>query len=136
MLEGEIGVAAEAVAGAFDLEDDGVVYEAIKQCRCDDRIAEHFDPLGEAAVRCEDHRALIIVGVDELEEQVGPAGGGRQTADLVDDEQRGAGAEPIFLASRPSRFAWLSASISYRSRDVRKLNPKPSGVLIGRGLAV
>ncbi len=46
----EIGVLAQAVARAFDLDDDGMVEQAIEQRGCDDRIAEDFFPLGKATV--------------------------------------------------------------------------------------
>jgi hypothetical protein len=35
-------------------------------------FAEHLAPLGEAAVGGEDHRPLLVAGVDPLEEKVGP----------------------------------------------------------------
>jgi len=44
VLGDEVGMGAQAVAGAFDLDDDGVVEEAIEQCRGDDRIAEDVAP--------------------------------------------------------------------------------------------
>jgi len=56
----EVGVLAQAVAGALDLDDDGVVQEAVEHRRGDDGIAEHFTPLCEAAVGGEDHRALLV----------------------------------------------------------------------------
>ena len=54
VLRDEIGVAAEAIAGAFDLDHDGVVEEPVEERGCDDRITEHLAPLGEAAVRGEE----------------------------------------------------------------------------------
>lgn len=41
----------------------------------------------------EDHRTLLVVGVDELEEQVSATDGDRQITDLVDDQQCGPGVE-------------------------------------------
>jgi len=81
-------VLAHAVAGALDLNDDGVVQQAIQQRRGDNGIAEDLTPFGEAAVGCEDHGALFIAGVDELEEQIAAAGRDGQIADFIDDEQR------------------------------------------------
>jgi hypothetical protein len=92
---------AQPVAGPFDLDDHGVMQEAIQQGRRDDGIAEHLAPFGEAPVGREDHGTLFIAGVDELEEQVCTACGDRQIADLVDDEQRGSCIEPDLL-SQPS----------------------------------
>ena len=34
---------AHAVAGAFDLHDDGMVQQAVEQGGGDDGVAEHFD---------------------------------------------------------------------------------------------
>ena len=56
-------------------------------------IAEHLAPFGEAAVGGEDHGALLVSGIDELEEQIAAAGRDRQVSDLVDDQQRGSGQE-------------------------------------------
>jgi len=50
VLGQEIGVLAEAVAGAFDLDDDGVVEQAVEQRRGYYGIAEDLAPFGEAAI--------------------------------------------------------------------------------------
>ena len=49
---------AQAVAGPLDLDDDGVVQEAIEERGGDDGIAEDLAPFGEAAVRREE-RAIV-----------------------------------------------------------------------------
>ena len=90
VLGHEVGVLAQPIARSFDLDDDGVVEQPIEQRGGDDGIAEDLAPFGKAAVGGEDHGALLVAGVDELEEQVAAAGRDRQVADLVDDEQRGA----------------------------------------------
>ena len=41
---------AHAIAGALDLNDDGVMEQAVEERGGDDGIAEHLAPLGEAAV--------------------------------------------------------------------------------------
>jgi hypothetical protein len=41
---------AQAIACALDLDDDGVVKQAIEQGCCDDGMAEDVTPFGEAAV--------------------------------------------------------------------------------------
>lgn len=64
---------AHAVAGTFDLDHDGMVQQPVEQCGGDDGIAEDLTPFGEAAIGGEDHGALFVAGVDELEEQVGAA---------------------------------------------------------------
>ena len=48
--------------------------------------------------------ALLIAGIDQLEEQVAPARRDRQVADLVDDEQRGAAEEANTFAQRTLAF--------------------------------
>ena len=88
MFGDEIGVLTHAIAGALDLNDDGVMEQPVEERGSDDGIAEDFAPFGKAAVGGEDHRAFFIAGVDELEEQVAAAGGDGQVADFVDDEQR------------------------------------------------
>ena len=40
---------AEAIAGAFDLDDDGMVEEAVQQGGGDDGVAEDLAPFGEGA---------------------------------------------------------------------------------------
>ncbi len=62
MLGHEIGMLSEAVTGALDLDDNGLVQEAVQQGGGDNRVAEHLAPLGEAAVGGEDHRAAFIAG--------------------------------------------------------------------------
>ena len=80
---------AQAVAGAFDLDNDGVVQQAVEKRRGDHGIAEDLAPFGKAAVRGEHHGALFVTGVDELEEEVAAAGHDGQVSDLVDDQKRG-----------------------------------------------
>ena len=104
----------EAVAGALDLDDDGVVEQAVEQRGGDDGIAEDLAPFGEAAVGGQDHGALLVAGVDELEEQIAAAGDDRQVADLVDDQQRGAAEEADRLAQ-----AALALGLGERARRGR-----------------
>lgn len=80
-------MAAQSIARAVDLNDDCVMEQAVEQSRGHDCIAEDFAPFGEAAIGGEDHCALFVTGVDELEEQVSTPGDHREVADLVDDEQ-------------------------------------------------
>ena len=47
-----------------------MVQEPVEQRSGDNGITEHLSPFGEAAVRGEDHGALLVAGVDQLEEQV------------------------------------------------------------------
>jgi hypothetical protein len=81
-------VLTHAIAGALDLNDDGMMEQPVEQRGRDHGITEDVAPFGKAAVGREDHGALFVAGVDELEEQIAATGGNRQVADLVDDEQR------------------------------------------------
>ena len=72
---------------AFDLNYDGVVQQAVQQGCGDDVVAEDGSPLLEAAIGGEYGGALLVAGVDQLEEQVGAVGFDGQVADLIDDEQ-------------------------------------------------
>ena len=58
MFRDEIGMAAEAVASASDLDDDGVVQEPIEERGGDDGTAGYLTPLGEAPVRGQDKAAF------------------------------------------------------------------------------
>ena len=87
MLWHEVGVLAQPIARALDLDDDGMVEQPVEQRGGDDGIAEDVAPFGEAAVGGEDHGALFVAGVDELEEEIAAAGNDRQVADLVDDQE-------------------------------------------------
>jgi len=42
VLGHEVGVGAQAVTCALDLDDDGMVQQAIEQGRCHHRIPEHL----------------------------------------------------------------------------------------------
>ena len=114
VLWDEVGVLAQSIARSLDLDDDGVMEKPIEQCGGDDRIAEDVAPFGEAAVGGEDHRPLLVSGVDQLEEQVAAAGDDRQVADLVDDEQRGAGRSQRMRFAQPS----LALGLGQRGDDV------------------
>lgn len=50
MLWNEIGVLAHAVAGALDLNDDGVMEQTVEERGGDDGVAEDLAPFGKAAV--------------------------------------------------------------------------------------
>lgn len=62
---------AQAIARALDLDDDRVVKRPIEQGSRNNRVSEDLAPFGEAAVRGQDHRPLLVAVIDELEEQVG-----------------------------------------------------------------
>ena len=85
----EVGVLSLAVAGALDVHDDSVVQQPVEQGGGDDGVPEDLTPFGKAAVGGQDHRAALVAGVDQLEQQVPCGGAEREVADLVDDEQLG-----------------------------------------------
>ncbi len=64
-----------------------LVEEAIKERDGGERIAKDLAPLGEPAVRREDHGAALVSSVDELEEQIVIAWNNRQVVGLVDDQE-------------------------------------------------
>ena len=105
----QVSVLAQAIAGAFDLEDDGVMQQAVEQRGGDHRIAEDLAPFGEAAIGGQDHRAALVAGIDELEEQIAPAGA--QAADSR-SRRRSAGQ----WRGRESGSARASASRARRSQ--------------------
>ena len=47
MLGHEAGVLTQAIARAFDLDDDGVAKEPVQEGRGDDGITKNFAPFGE-----------------------------------------------------------------------------------------
>jgi hypothetical protein len=79
-----------------------VVEQAIEERGGDNGIAEDLAPFCEAAVRGEDHGALLVAGVDELEKQIAAAVNDRQVTDLIDDQEREAAEEPDLLAKGAS----------------------------------
>ena len=89
---------AQAIAGALDMHDDGVVKQPVQQGGGDHGIAKNIAPFGKAAIGRQYHRALLVASVDELEEQVASASADGEIADLIDDQQRAAAEEPDALA--------------------------------------
>src|SRR6516165_1865030 len=81
----QVGMLAQPVAGTFDLNYHSVVQKSVQQGRRDDWIPKNFTPLAEAAIRGQDHRAPLVAGVNQLEEQIAGAGTDAEIADLIDD---------------------------------------------------
>ena len=67
--------------------------DPVQDGRGDHRIPEDLVPLGEAAVRGQDERPLLVAAGDELEEQVSAVSVNRNVADLIDDEELGLAVE-------------------------------------------
>jgi hypothetical protein len=59
---------AEAIAGPLDLDDNGMVKQAVQQRGGDDGAAKDIAPFGKAAVRGQNHRAALVTGIDQLKE--------------------------------------------------------------------
>jgi hypothetical protein len=70
VLRHAIGMLAQAITRSLDLNDDGVMEEAIEECGGDNWVAEDLTPFGKAAVGGEDHGGALVARIDELEEQV------------------------------------------------------------------
>ena len=74
LADGRQGVdapVAQAVAGAFEGQDVGVVDDAVDHRCGDDLVAEDGAPAAERPVGRQDERGVLVAGRDELEEQVG-----------------------------------------------------------------
>ena len=67
----QVGVFPQPVRVALDLDDDGMVQQAVKQGGGHDVITEDSSPVLEAAIGGKDGGALLVAGIDQLEEQVG-----------------------------------------------------------------
>jgi hypothetical protein len=103
----------QAITGAFDVDDDGMVKQSVEESSCDHGISEHLTPFGEAAIGGKDHSAALITGVDQLEEQVAGGSAEAEIADFIDDEQRSATEESDTLAQTA-----LTISFSERIDDI------------------
>ena len=78
----------EAVALAADVDDVGVVEQAVEDGACDHRVAaEDLAPGTEAFVAGQDDAATFVAARDHLEEQIALQLVQRQVADLVEDQQ-------------------------------------------------
>lgn len=104
MLGHEVGVLAQPVAGAFDLDDQSMMQQAVEECGGEDRVSEHLAPFGKAAVGGQDHRTTLVSGVDQLEEQVATPRDDGQVADLVDDQQSRSTEEAYAFRQFPFAF--------------------------------
>src|SRR5262245_19919159 len=104
---------AKPITRSLDLDDDGVVKQAIEERGGDNWIAEDLTPFGKATVGGEDHGGALIAGIDELEEQVAAARNDRQISDFVHDQERGPAKESDALPQLPFPFG-----LGVRSADV------------------
>src|SRR5262249_8341032 len=105
-LRHEIGMLAETITRSLDLDDDGVMEEAIEECGGDNWVAEDLTPFGKAAVGGEDHGGALVAGIDELEEQIAAARNDRQISDFIHDQERGPAKESDALAQLPFPFGF------------------------------
>lgn len=72
MFRDQVGVGTQPIAGAFDLDDDRMVEQAVEECCYDDRITKDLAPFGEAAVGGQDHRTLFVVVIDNWKNRFAP----------------------------------------------------------------
>lgn len=82
-MKGTMG--SDAVADTLDLDYDGMMQETVEHSCRDDGSTEDLTSFGKAAIAGQNHRALFVAGIDQLEGEVGAAGGDRQVAHFVDD---------------------------------------------------
>ncbi len=78
----QVCVAAQAVARAFDLNDDSVVKPPVEKRGGDNGVPKYIASFDKASVGGEDHCPLFISGVDELEEEICATLCDRQVANL------------------------------------------------------
>jgi hypothetical protein len=78
----QIGLLAQAIVRALNVDDDGTMEETIEQSGGAHGMSEDVAPLGDPAVRGQDHGAALIASVDEV-----AAADNRQVTDFVDDDQ-------------------------------------------------
>src|SRR5215216_6344776 len=72
---------------SLDVEDLGVVEEAVEDRGGEHFVAEELGPLGGRLVRGDDRRAARVAALDDLEEAVGVLAPERQKAGLVEDQE-------------------------------------------------
>lgn len=77
----------EAVGLAAEVDDFGVVDQAVDHGGCDDVVSEDFSPAAEGLVAGDDQAGSFVAAGDELEEQVRCFGFEGDVADFVDDQQ-------------------------------------------------
>ena len=71
----------------LDVEDHGVVHEAVQDGGGNDGVAEDLTPFGQAPVGGDQGGvAPLIAGVDDVEEDAGSAAFDGEETDVVDDQ--------------------------------------------------
>ena len=75
----------EAIGFAFDLNNLGVVHEAVDERDDTSGVGEDLASLGEGSVGGDQGGFLLVAARDDLEEQVGMVVGIGEVADLVDE---------------------------------------------------
>ena len=80
---------AEALTG--DLDEVRAMRQAIERGGREERLPEEVWPLGAVAIRGQENRAALIPFVDEVVEILGARRAQRLEAEVVEDEQIGAG---------------------------------------------
>ena len=103
---GELGVAAQPVAVAPDVDDVAAVQDAVqKRCR-HHLVSQDLAPFLEALVRGQHRRGPLVAPVHQLEEQNRSALADRKVADLIHHQERriGQGLETVVEPTRRLRF--------------------------------
>jgi hypothetical protein len=91
-------VVAHAVAGPVDLDDGGVVKEAVEHRCCDGCVLEDLPPAGDVAVGGQDDGSVLVAAADDLEEVGCRFARHREIAQLVDTGELAAQHSRIFAS--------------------------------------
>jgi hypothetical protein len=68
VLRHKVGMLAKPITRPLDLDDDGVVKQAIEERGGDHWVAEDLTPFGKAAIGGKDHGGALVARIDSLEE--------------------------------------------------------------------
>jgi hypothetical protein len=115
----EGGVLAEPIARSLDLDNNGVVKQAIKQCCGDDGITKTSPHSAKPRFEVRIIAPFSYRAVDQLEEQIAAAGHDREVTNLVDDKEGGAGEEPQALAQGAFAFGFCEGGDNVGERGER-----------------
>src|SRR5579863_5426085 len=98
---------AEAPALVAGVDDVCAVGEAVDDGFREAGVGEDLGPLAEREVRRDDHRRALVALADDLEDELGRAGGEGEVAELVEDHEFGAGVAGDDAAELPSGLGGL-----------------------------
>ncbi len=101
----------EAIGRAVDVDDLGVVDEAIDERDDTGGVGKDLAPFGEGAVGGDEGGFVLVAPGDDLEEQIGMAVRVGEVTDLVDDQPWGPGIERR-RRRRALSPSWAASSLS------------------------